>query len=155
MRMFACLMMLAIGYVGIYSPLSGMISTKKRQLKQEETRRDLADTVGTLREKLETLDSRIPEGTDANEWMQYVLGGVRKSNLNLQSMTPGTPRKVGPMKAIELQVSLEGNYADFDSFLVWLETNERLFRVDAVKVSPAKDETRGLQMHVKVLGLTS
>jgi Tfp pilus assembly protein PilO len=155
MRIVACLMMLLIGYAAIYVPLAGMISQEKRLLKQEETRRDLADTIDTLRSKLTAIESRIPEGADVNEWMQYVLGGVGDANLTLQSMTPGTPRKVGPMKAIELSVSLTGKYADFDSFLVWLETNERLFRVDSVKVAPDRDESRGLQMQVKVLGLTS
>ena len=54
-----------------------------------------------------------------------------------------------------MQIELSGSFADLDRFLYWLESNERLFRVDSITLSnaPKKDSNMRL-LKIVVLGLT-
>ena len=60
---------------------------------------------------------------------------------------------MGPYKAIVLRIELEGAYADLHGFLGWLETNERLFRIDTVKIQPHRSGDGTLIMQLTVLGV--
>jgi len=94
----------------------------------------------------------LPKDTDTNEWIQYVIGGVRKLPVKLVNLDSADPRRVGPFEAVELRVEVRGYYHGLESFLDWVETNERLFRVDSVAVTPMRNSNQ-LEMTVTLLGL--
>jgi hypothetical protein len=85
--------------------------------------------------------------------MRYVLDGIRKLPLKLITLDATGTKNVGPYTAIVMNVELEGQYADLDSLLRWLETNERLFRVDELKVAPQRNGNGNLVMQVTVVGV--
>lgn len=145
--------MLAIGYAGIYMPLSARIDETSAKLAKERKRQALANDVDSLRAQVSKFQSRLPEGTDTNEWVHYVLDGIREFPLKLVTLDSGSPRRVGPYTAIVLTLELEGSFHDLDSLLYWLEANERLFRVESAKIAPARNANDRLVMRLTLLGM--
>ncbi len=153
LRLFATGSMLLAGYLGIYMPLSGRIAELAPKLAQEQKRLSLARDIEHLRHQVDTYKDRLPDKTDTNEWVQYVLEGIRNFPLKLVALDPAAPRRAGPYKAVVLHIEIEGAFSDLDSFLHWLESNDRLMRVDAVKIEPARGERKTLVMQLTVLGV--
>jgi Tfp pilus assembly protein PilO len=153
LRVFLAAIALAIGYLGIYMPLSSRIDAAARNLSTLKRRNDLAQEIDHLRTELASFESRLPKDTDTNEWVQYVLEGLRKTPLKLNTLDSADPQQVGPYEAVVLHLELEGTFRDLDSFLQWLELNERLFRVDSARIAPLRDDTQKLGMQVTLMGL--
>ena len=153
LRIFATGIMIAVGYVAIYLPLSGDIADTDAQLKAQKKRLEAVREVEQLRSQYQRFKHRLPEKTDSNEWLQYVLGGIRSCPVKLTLLDSRPPQDVGPYKAVVLRIELEGRFQDLHSFLCWLETNERFFRVDAVNIAPHRQVSGLLVMQLNVLGV--
>jgi Tfp pilus assembly protein PilO len=152
LRVIVTALALALGYAGIFLPLSGALEEATRRRAEGQRRLDLARDVARLRREYHRMEGRLPAGTDANEWVEYVLGGIRRHPLKLVTLESEKPRAVGPYQAVVLRISLEGSFAELNRFLRWLDGNERLLRVDALKLDP--DPKQGsLTMHLTVLGM--
>lgn len=153
LRVLVTGLMLLVGYVGIYMPLSGRIEETTRKLNQQHKRHALAHDIGHLRAEVDKFQPRLPKKTDTNQWVQYLLDGIRKLPLKLITLDPDSPGRVGPYEAVVLHMKLEGGFHDLDAFLHWLEANQRLFRVDSAKIAPARGENGGLVLQLTVLGM--
>ncbi len=153
LRVLVTGVMLLVGYAGIYMPLSGRIEETTRKLDNEHKRQALANDVDGLRAQVEKFRARLPDDTDTNQWVHYVLDGLRQFPLKLNSMDSREPQRVGPYEAVVLDIHVEGEFSELDSFLHWLETNQRLFRVDSAKIAPARNQNDKLTMQLSLLGL--
>ena len=145
-------LMLLVGYAGVFTPLNGGIEATTRQLKQERSRLELGDEVERLRMQFAKFKDRLPKERDPNEWHIYIMDGIRNFPLKLINLEIKAPRDVGPYKAVEMHINLEGTFGNFDSFLEWLETNPRLIRIDSVKIEPLRSGGV-LNMQLVVLGV--
>lgn len=145
--------MLVVGYLAICTPLSQRIDEASRKLADERKRLHLANDIDCLRAQVAKFQSRLPDDTDTNQWVQYVLGGIRQYPLKLNNLDSHASERVGPYEAVVLDVDVEGKFSDLDSFLHWLETNRRLFRVDSAKIAPARNQNDELTMQIHLLGL--
>jgi type II secretory pathway component PulM len=148
-------LMLLVGYAGIYLPLSARIDETARNLNNERKRQDLCCQVEGLRAQVDKFAARLPEKTDTNEWVQYLLSGIRRFPLHMLALDSGVPQRIGPYKAVVFHVELEGAFRDLDAFLHWLETNQRLFRVDAAKIVPVRGSENRVTMQLTLSGLKS
>lgn len=146
-------LVLLVGYAGIYMPLSSGMEEKTRKLAREQTHLGLARDVEHLQAQFDKFKDRLPEKKDPNEWVEYVLDGIRKFPLKLAKLDAESSREVGPYKAVMLRIEFEGAFPDMDAFLCWLESNERLFRVDTVKITPHRSGNGKLVMQLVVLGV--
>jgi Tfp pilus assembly protein PilO len=155
LRLLITGIVLAVGYVLVYSPLSANIDESARRMAAEKKRLEAACEIESLRRQYQSFKDRLPNKSDTNEWVQYVLAGVRQFPLNLSGLDPEPIRDVGPYKAVVLRIDLTGTLPDMNKFLNWLETNERLIRVDMVSVQPDMKKNGMLNMRLVVLGITS
>jgi type II secretory pathway component PulM len=146
-------LLLLVAYVGVWTPLSERIAEASRKLEAQRRRATLIEEVSDLRAQLALVDSRLPQDTDTNEWIQRVLDAVRNLPIELISLDPQQPRRVGPYEAVVLQIKCSGKYQDLDALLQWFESNERLFRIDAATLAPANGREDQLTMQLTVLGL--
>lgn len=155
LRAFLCATMVLIGYGAIYTPLSGRIAETAAALKTERDRLNLARDVENLRSQHKSFKDRLSEKPDPNEWLQYVLSGIRQLPLKLIKLDPRPLEDVGPYKGLVLQIEVEGSFQGAHEFLTWLEANERLFRVDFVNIAPARQgNSNGLVlMQLTLVGL--
>jgi len=144
--------MLAIGYFGVYQPLGNRIARITQTVRKARQHEAVARQINDLQAQVDRIRARLPKDTDTNEWVQYVLGGVRKQAVTLVDLQSDDPRRVGPFQAVALRVTLRGDYQSLESFLDWIDTNERLFRVDAIAITTARG-TDELEMNVRILGL--
>ncbi|HLA83984.1 MAG TPA: type 4a pilus biogenesis protein PilO [Thermoguttaceae bacterium] len=151
-RIFVTVVILGIGYAGVYTPLSDRISRTTREIKKEREHQQLRNDIEKLRSQVKRVVTRLPKNVDTNEWIQYVLGGVRDLPIKLRNLDSNPPRMVGPYTAVVLRVELVGDYSGLESFLYWIETNERLFRIDGMKLAMARSGD-ALELKVTLLGL--
>ena len=129
------------------------MDSTNRNLNKERKRLELGCEVEQLRSQFNRFKNRIPKQRDANEWVPYVLDGVRKFPLTLLKWNGDELRDVGPYKVVVLRLELEGTFSGMDSMLDWLETNERLIRVDTVKIAPQKVGSGKLVMQLVIFGI--
>jgi Tfp pilus assembly protein PilO len=153
LRIVLTVLVVAVGYLGIYMPLSGEINETCRKLAAEEHRLELARSIEHLRQQFHNLEGRLTEQTDSKEWVNYVLEGIRALPLKLIALDCDAPRELGPYKAVVLRIELEGRFADLDAFLCWLESNQRLFRTDSMRLVPARAGKDAQLMQLTVLGV--
>jgi len=153
LRVFTTGVVLLAGYTGLYMPLSERIETSSRKLAVETKRLDLAREIEDLRAQHATFKDRIPEKSDTNEWVQYVLSGIRGFPLKLVALDSDPLREIGPFKILVLRVEIEGAFPDMNGFVGWLETNDRLFRVDTVRIQPHRSGNGTMVMQLSVLGV--
>ncbi len=136
----------------VYSPLSQGIEETTRRTDREKKRLGLANEVEGLRVQVGRFQNRLPEKTDPNEWVQYLLAGSREFPIRVAMIDPDGIKDVGPYKAIVVKMQIEGTFQDIDAFLRWIETNERLLRVDSLRMSPIKDSFK-MDTQLVVLGV--
>jgi Tfp pilus assembly protein PilO len=140
--------------MAIYLPLNKSIAAATRKLAESEKRLNLAGDVERLRNQFHQVEKRLPKQASADDWVQYVLAAIRRSPLKLDSFSPSVTRPLGPYQTVFLSIRLSGSLNDLDGFLHWLESNERLFRVENVVLTPksldGKDE---MSMEISVLGV--
>jgi hypothetical protein len=144
---------LLIGYAAVYLPLQRGISDTDRQLARENERLVLARSVEHLRAQVAGFQRRLPTKSDPNEWAQYLLAGLRQLPVKVVTVACDPVRDLGPYKAVALRVELEGDFADLNRFLGWLEANERLFRVDSLQLVPHRSNSRMLVTRLVILGV--
>ncbi len=133
-----------------YVPLSGQITKRTAMLGVEKRRLDAIKEVEALRREAESYRGRISPNADTNEWVQYILGGLRKVNLKLRDMESKQPRKIGPYRAVTLTVEVAGPYSKIKAFMEWLEQSDRLLRVHSIRI---EKQPKNLLMKIVLLGL--
>lgn len=153
LRVFITALVVLGGYLGIYGPLNGEIADTSEQLARARKRLDLTRDIEYLRGQFNRFQARLPHKTDTNEWVQYVLGGIRELPVKMVALDSKAPRDVGPYKAVVLQMELEGKFSDLHSFIRWLEVNERFFRVDGLSFTPHRKQGGLVTMQLTVLGV--
>jgi len=156
-RTFVMGIILLAGYCLGYMPLSDQIAQTSEKLKHSQATLRLAQEVESVRAQYHRVEDRLPTDTDPDEWKTYVMDGCRRfPSLKLATMTGEAPRALGLYRAVVLRIGLEGEFTDIDNFLWWLESNQRLFRVDTLSVLPMQqrdivEETINIQ--ILILGL--
>lgn len=153
MRVALTLLSILAGYSVIYWPLTSHLEQARRRLQQERTRKELHADLDRLRAQVALFDARLPKQTDTNEWVQFVIQGIRRFPLKLNNLDSSEPRRIGPYEAVAMQVEVEGNMQSLDRLLHWFEANDRLIRLESVKLEAARKESTNRVLHATLLGL--
>jgi hypothetical protein len=129
--------MLGTWYAALGLPLTAGIDETTLKAGRERKRLDLAKQIEKLRDQVGQFKDRVPTATDPNEWMGYMLAGLRRfPKVKQNSLTPEVVRDLGPYKAVSLRMEVSAPYQEFEAWLRWLESNRRLLRVDSLKIVP-------------------
>jgi Tfp pilus assembly protein PilO len=153
LRILITVVVLAVGYLAIYTPLSADVTEKISQLRRERQQAELAVAVEHLRTEYDRFSKRLPKQVDTKEWVNYVLDGIRQYPLKLTKLNCDAPTDVGPYKAVVLRLELDGEFRDMDNFLRWLESNQRLFRTDCITISPSQYSREAYTLQMTLLGV--
>ncbi|MEN6458366.1 MAG: hypothetical protein ABFC63_05500 [Thermoguttaceae bacterium] len=145
---------LLIGYYAVFVPLDGRIAQTTRKLAQQRTILDQAANLEQLQKQYSVLDPRVPQRANSEEWVQYLLNGIRGMPVKMNALECREPKQFGPLKVFSFHIELEGTFFDLDKFLRWIESNRRLFRVDEVTITPMMGAVGGGIMRLTLLGLS-
>jgi hypothetical protein len=153
LRAAVCTTLLAAWYFLGYAPLSDRIALTTSDLARDRKRLALVAEVEALRGEAVEFAERLPPRSDPNEFLQYVLDGVRAGPLKLLSLSPEKPKDAGPYEVAMVKIELEGKYKDVDAFFRWVENDKRLLRIDDLTAGPDAREPDLLRIKLSVLGL--
>jgi hypothetical protein len=141
------------GFLGISRPLGQRIDGANDRLAKANDRAQLAGEVGDLRQQAKTYQQKLQRGVDPNEWTNYLLNGIRKQQVRLVRMDPKETLSLGPCKVLAWQIDLDGSFESLGKVVQWLETGQRLVRVDRLLLKSAAGGTVGMSILVKGLAL--
>jgi len=150
LRLTTVFVLVAVGIVLVYMPLSKRIQAAKKLLEDERERNEKICDVEKLQKQARSYRNRIGDNSDTNEWVQYTLDGLRNFRVKLREMESSEPRRVGPYRAVTLSMEIEGVYPQLKGYVEWLEKSERVLRVDSVRF---EKRPQNLLMKIIVLGL--
>jgi hypothetical protein len=142
-----------VWYAGVYLPASAEIAEGGRVKAAAKAHGAVAREIQGLRAEIAKYHDRLPRGTDPNEWVEYVLAGLRDRPVRLLKLEPKGLRKHGPFPVVILQIELSGKFADLDAALEWIEDNPRLLRVDSASIDKGRGNDRDLILRLTVLGV--
>ena len=140
-------------YAAVYLPASSGIAEASRSKSAATAHAVVAREIQALRAETAKFRDRLPRGTDANEWVEYILAGVRDRPVRLLKLEPKGLRKHGPFNVVILQIELAGKFADLDAALAWIEDNPRLLRIDNAAIDRGRGNDRDLLLRLTVLGV--
>jgi Tfp pilus assembly protein PilO len=153
LKVAVCVALLGLWYFLGYSPLKERINATTSMLERDRKRLALATDIESLRAEVSRFADRLPPRSDPNEFLQYVLGGVRAGPLKLISLSPEKPKEAGPYEVATVKLELEGQYKDVVALLEWVENDKRLLRIDNLKIDPDAREPNLLKVSLSILGL--
>jgi hypothetical protein len=153
LRAFVTCAMLLVGYGAVFAPLDSSINDTNRRLTQERKRLNLAREIEHLRAQDKRYEGFLPKQQDRNEWVEYVLSGIRPLPLKLVVLEAKTSDDMGAVKAVVFHCELEGAFSDIESLVRWIEFNERIFRIDSLKISPHRSNNGTLVAQLVIVGV--
>jgi Tfp pilus assembly protein PilO len=150
MRLAVIVSVMALAIGAVYYPLSGQITEQRVTLEAEKARLETIHDVETLRRDAKEYRTRVDAQSDTNEWVQYLLAGSRQVGIRLRGMETKEPHKVGPYMAVALTVEVQGTYPQLQNFIAWLDTSDRLLRVETLRFEKMPGV---ILMKISILGL--
>jgi len=153
LRLTILLIAITAWYLAFFMPIGEETQTTTATIARERKRIATAREIETLRKSLGPHLELIRAGADLNELMRHVIDHLRSSPLKLIDLKPEASKDLGPYQTIGVQLTLEGQFAEVDAFLGWVESGDRPLRVDSIKIDPDQKKTAGLKAQVTLLGL--
>lgn len=153
LRLTLCLTVIIVWYLAFFMPIGEQTQATTASITRERKRIATAREIETLRKSLAPHLKLIRAGADLNELMRHVIDHLRSSPLKLIDLKPDASRDLGPYQTIGIQLALEGQFAEIDAFLAWVESGERPLRVDSIKIDPDQKKAGGLKAQLTLLGL--
>ena len=153
LRLLLCSAIITGWYVLFFSPLSEETTAATAQMVTERKRVATARQIEQLKKAMAPYKGRVHAGTDIHELMQHVIAHMRTSSLKLLDLKPEKSKVVGPYETMGLKLTLEGRFADGDEFLKWVETDQRLLRIESIKLDPVTKDPGQLAGQVVLLSL--
>jgi Tfp pilus assembly protein PilO len=137
LRLVLCPVILSGWYFLFFSPLGDHMAATQASIDKEQKRIDMASKLDDVRKSLLPFKDRVPANSDLNELIQFVMARIRSTPLKLIDLRPETPKHFGPFDTISLSLSIEGTHDQIDELLAGIHNERRLFRVEALSLSPA------------------
>jgi Tfp pilus assembly protein PilO len=153
LRLLLCVAIIAGWYFLFFSPLSEQVAATTVKIASGRKQVATAGEIEQLRKTLAPYLSRMPAGADINELRRYVIAHMQSSPLKLLDLKPAPPKDLGPYQTLGLRLTLEGQFAEIDEFLRWVETDQRFLRIDTIKLDPTSKDPGRLTAQVVLLGL--
>jgi hypothetical protein len=142
------LLVLIVGVV--YMPLSKRIDENKKRLGAEKERNGYIMDYEKLQKQAMVFHTLIGEKTDTNQWVQYLLDGLRKFQVKLRGMESKRQRKIGPYLTVAFSMEIEGTYPELKAYVEWLESSQSLVRIDTLRLDKG---LKNVSMKILVLGI--
>jgi len=122
-----------IGLVVIGLPLYLHLRTLAANLDREMQRKQLILSIQNMKNKQNVYNTHLNKTGTINWWVEYLLEASRNYNLRIKEYKPFEPKspdsRSGAYKGCLLRLSVMGEYANYVSFINWVESNKWGMRI--------------------------
>jgi hypothetical protein len=153
LRMTLCISLIGLWYIGFFLPAYEQTAMTSAWITREHKRIATAKEIESLKKAVGPHHELIRASADLNELMRHVIDHLRTSPLKLIDLKPEAPKDLGAYQTISVQLALEGQFAEIDAFLGWVESGDRPLRVDSIKIDPSQKNSNSLKVQLTLLGL--
>ncbi|MBN1787220.1 MAG: hypothetical protein JW806_02365 [Sedimentisphaerales bacterium] len=150
LRLFTVGAVLLLGAAAVYLPISTKIDEYNHFLSAAKERNQFIADCEKLQRQALSFRPLIESKPDTNEWISYLLDGLRQFPIKLLGMSAKKQQSVGPYKAAVLEIDVGGPYQELKNYIEWLEGSGKLLRIDKLHMSQG---SKGLTMRIIVLGI--
>lgn len=141
LRVTVLCLVVGLGLLGVYRPMSGQITTVRRELKAAEDRLALVRQIEQLRSTRAKLLENLPQNGDINFWSEYLLGGIRESGVNMRTLESSYRKtKIGKLQNVYFDLEVAGTFAQIHSLISWLEMNAYVTRIAKLRVKGGREK---------------
>lgn len=140
--------LLAVPFVAnylVFAPRNEEIAAARREIAAKQTRltglRELTARIGDLgreidarRSELAQLEQRLPESEDLDGLLKEITRIAQRCDLAVRTVKGDKPIASGPAMEVPLSLALEGEFGGLYDFLLALESQPRITRVQSMKV---------------------
>lgn len=150
LSLLSVFLLLAVGYVGVFEPLSDMYEADAQQ--QADLQQTIAeDTPKALilsnrearlkqaRDEYNTLTGRL-DLRDIKSWAESdvyndISDYARITRVAVKDIRPMAPRKDGFMSRLPFSVTFQGDFSNIEEFIYYLETSPQVFVITQLSLS--------------------
>jgi Tfp pilus assembly protein PilO len=151
--MVLCIVLIVLWYIGFFVPTYEQTAMTSARITREHKRIATAKEIEALKKAVEPHHEIIRASADLNELMRHVIDHLRTSPLKLIDLKPEASKDLGAYQTIGVQLAFEGQFAEIDTFLGWVESGQRPLRVDSIKIDPSQKNSNSLKVQLTLLGL--
>jgi hypothetical protein len=153
LRMILCISLIGLWYSGVFVPTYEQTAMTSARITREHKRIATAKEIEALKKAVEPHHEIIRASADLNELMRHVIDHLRTSPLKLIDLKPEASKDLGAYQTIGVQLALEGQFAEIDTFLGWVESGQRPLRADSIKIDPSQKNSNSLKVQLTLVGL--
>jgi Tfp pilus assembly protein PilO len=154
LRIVLTLSIIGAWYFLVFMPLGEQTQMTAARITREKKRIATARQIEALNKALTKHTALIPTGANLSDLMRRVIDHLRSSPLKLIDLKPESSKNLGPYETLGIQLTLEGQFAEIDAFLGWVETDENHMRVDSIRLDPNQQRSGRLKAQLTLLSLT-
>ncbi len=154
--------MLAVFGAAVYLPLhkkADEISSKREMLElmikdasaKAEQLPQLAKQLETLRAEVKPNQSFIPEEIQLGQFLQEIASLMNQYNLQEQFVKPGQERKIEQLYCVPIDIRCKGRLLQMYDFFKYLQSLERIVRIENVTFSNSLDLDGQLSVETKAV----
>ncbi len=150
MRIVVAGVALAVMYFAISNPLHGRMQQSQRDFDRMQSTADLAEEVLLLRSHLDRVDQRIISGNSNDVIVSHLIDLVRNQPVDLIRIDAEAPTRLGPLQSVRISLDVNGSFDALAKMLHRLESDQYLFRVETVSISPPQRDNPDPSMQLQI-----
>lgn len=151
LRLWVCMTLLLVGWLGVVRPLSGRLAAAQDALKDGKLAAARAAEASHYVEQTAAYSALLSTQEDVDHWQAYVLQRLDAAGLGMRSIEPFNENPKWGFKLAGLEVvALAERYEQIVDFVARLEHGEQLVRIESLVID---EEDEGLLLQCTIRGL--
>jgi hypothetical protein len=140
LRLYICLILMAVGYLGVVRPMGVRVVNAHNELKKIKTASRRASAAAHYVGERDFYEHKLTNRHDIVYWQAYVLRKLDAAGVTLNSLDPGEPISKFAFKIVRMQLSARAlHYQDILDFVDRIEHGEHVVRIEALTIDEATD----------------
>jgi hypothetical protein len=140
LRLYICLVLLAIGYLAVVRPLGTRVVEAHDDLRKIKNASRRAAAAAHYVGERDFYEPKLTNRHDIVYWQAYVMRKLDASGVTLNSLDPGEPTSKYAFKIVRMQLSARAvHYQDILDFVDRLEHGEHVVRLEALTIDETTD----------------
>ena len=130
---------LLVLYFGFYSPAGGRLKKARGEVANKTIIAQYAEQYETSKQRLSSLQRKLPLLKDKDEWLSYIIGSsAKKVGISVDTQSAQRETEVGGYLVVSRDVSTSTTYHHFGRWMAEIENSPIFLRV--TEMSLARDE---------------
>ncbi|RKY22135.1 MAG: hypothetical protein DRQ55_01990 [Planctomycetota bacterium] len=141
LRLYICLLLLAVGWLGVVRPLGQRLAVAQTDLKKSKTTARRAGAAAHYVGQRKLYEPKLTNRPDVVFWQAYVMHKLDAAGAVLSSLEPSASISKFQFKIVRMMLTARANhYQDIVDFIDRVEHGELAVRVETIAIDETTDD---------------